>query len=230
MKNQNQVSNPLQNIIRFVLVSLCVMLVITLWLQLNPSASNDEDNSVMDVSANSKNNEVDNKKFVFPKITAFDEVIQRPLFNETRLPFVAPEPEHLVAKPESKRNRPAKKQEELSLSAVVMTPEIQIAILQSGRNKTLQRVVLGEMIDGWSLDEVTPHSVQLKRGEEIKRLELEIKGSNPKSNTKIKVENRISTNRKADADEKNEIPKKQVLAEKGGGDKQSNPEAAVVKK
>ena len=229
MKQQNQVSNPLQNTIKFVLASLCVMLVIILWLQLNPSAANDDYNSVMDVSANSKNNEVGNKEFVFPEITAFDEVIQRPLFNETRLPFVAPDPEPLVAKPESKRNRPVKKQEELSLSAVVMTPEMQIAILQSGRNKTLQRVVLGEMIDGWSLDEVMPHSVQLRRGEEIKRLELEIKSSNPKPNTKIKAESRISANRKADVDEKNEITQKQALVEVDGEDKQSSSEVAVVR-
>lgn len=177
MKQLKQTSGPLQNIARFVLSGLCVIFAIILWLGLNPSESTNEKNGVADINPISGNKKVDSKEFIFPKITEFDEIIQRPLFNKTRLPFVAPKPKQTVAKPKRKINPPVNNQTQLSLSAVVMTPDTQIAILQSGRNKTLQRVALGESIDGWSVNEITPHSVQLKKGAEIKQLELEIKSS-----------------------------------------------------
>jgi hypothetical protein len=49
--------------------------------------------------------------------------------------------------------------------------------LQKGREKALQRVSLGETIDGWTLEDVSSHSIRLKKGKETKDLELEIKNS-----------------------------------------------------
>jgi len=177
MKQLKRVSHPLQHIIRLTLFCLCMILAIILWLELNPSESITEKSDVVGVDAISRNKEVDSKEFIFPKITEFDEVIQRPLFSETRLPFVAPEPEKVVEKPGRKSNRSVKKQEQLSLRAVVITPDTQIAILKSGGKKVLQRVYLGETIDGWTLEDVTSHSVLLKKGKKTRSLELEIKNS-----------------------------------------------------
>jgi len=232
MKQPRQQSNPLQNIIKLTMLSLCTIFAVILWLELYHPEPINEEIIVVDVDALSRNMAVDNKEYVFPKIVAFDEVIQRPLFNETRLPFVEPEPElkQTVTKPNERSRKKPKKQEQYSLSAVVMTPDKQIAILQSGRGKTLQRVALGEMIDGWSLDEVTSHSVQLKKGEEIKKLELEIKGSNPKPVSKTKAQSRASARRKKEATEKAEILQKQALIEEEGREKQSRSEAAAVDK
>ena len=65
----------------------------------------------------------------------------------------------------------------MSLTAVVITPEKSLAILQAGNNKSLQRVRLGETIDGWTLTEIQDQSIVLKQGEQIQTLELEVKGS-----------------------------------------------------
>lgn len=217
-----QSKSLLQNKIKIGLSYLCVMLAAILWFEMNFTQSTDQevDQSTRDTVSKSKN--LNNQKSIFPELVAYDEIIQRPLFNETRQPFVASESEKALAKPKQKNNRTIKKQEQLSLSAVVITPDKQIAIFQSGRNKSLQRIALGELIDGWYLDEVSPHSVQLKKGEEIKNLELEIKGSKSKPENKS-IAKTVST-------VKAEMPQKQVLTEKEGVDNDSNTEAIVGKK
>ena len=202
MKQHKQ---PLQNKVRFVLSSLCIMLIIILWFELNTADSIIEEIDQGGSGTVSKDRKPDIDLSIFPEIVAFDEVIQRPLFSETRSPFVAPELEKTVAKPRQKTRQSTKKQEQLSLSAVVITPDQQIAILQSGRNKSLQRIALGELIDGWTLEDVTSHSIRLKKGEETKNLELEIKGSKSKPES-------MST-AKVDMTKNAEIPQKQVLTE-----------------
>jgi len=181
-----QSKSSLQNKIMIGLSCLCVMLAAILWFEMNSTESTNQEVDQSEYDTVSKNNNLNKKKSIYPESVAFDEIIQRPLFNETRQPFVASEPEKTVTRPKEKNNRTIKKREQYSLSAVVITPDAQIAILQNGRDKTLRRLALGEIIDGWSLNEVTPHSVQLKKGEEIKNLELEIKGSNLKSDIKSK--------------------------------------------
>ena len=219
MKQHKQ---PLQNKVRFVLSSLCIMLIIILWFELNTADSIIEEIDQGGSGTVSKDRKPDIDVSIFPEIVAFDEVIQRPLFSETRLPFVAPELEQTVAKPRQKTRQSPKKQEQLSLSAVVITPDQQIAILQSGRNKSLQRIALGELIDGWTLEDVTSHSIRLKKGEETKNLELEIKGSKSKPESKSTA--------KVDMTKHAEIPQNQVLTEKEGADKNSSAEVVVGKK
>ncbi len=177
MKQSKRSSYPLQHSIRLILLSFCVIFTTILWFELNPENSNTVKTDVIDADLPPKVLDIDIKEFVFPKITAFDEIIERPLFNETRLPFEAQKHEQTVVNTSKKSNQSRIKQEQFSLSAVVITPDTQIAILQKGREKTLQRVLLGEIIDGWTLEDVSSHSIRLKKGNETKNLELEIKNS-----------------------------------------------------
>jgi hypothetical protein len=151
-----------------------VIFTTILWFELNPEHSNTVKTKVIDADLPPTDLDINLKEFVFPKITAFDEIIERPLFNVTRLPFEAQKQEQTVV---NSKNQSRKKQEQYSLSAVVITPDTQIAILQKGRGKALQRVSLGETIDGWTLEDVSSHSIRLKKGKETKDLELEIKNS-----------------------------------------------------
>ena len=81
--------------------------------------------------------------------------------------------------------------EQYALNAVIITPERQLAIIQSGRGKTLQRISLGEEIDGWTLETIEPRSVLLKKGNETKNLELEIKASKPQKQSTAKTKNNV---------------------------------------
>jgi len=177
MKQSNRSSYPLQHSIRLILLGLCVIFTTLLLFELNPEYSNNIKSEVIDVDLSPTDSGIALKEFVFPKITAFNEIIERPLFNETRLPFETGKPEQTVVDTRKNNTKARNKQEQLSLNAVVMTPDKQIAIIQSGPGKDLQRVALGEAIEGWTLDDVSSHSIRLVKGKEIKDLELEIKNS-----------------------------------------------------
>jgi hypothetical protein len=188
MKQSNRSSYPLQHSIRLLLLGLCVIFTTILWFELNPGHSNTVEIDVINIDSPPKDLDVDLKEIVFPDITAFDEIIERPLFNKTRLPFEAQKSEQTVVNTTKNNTRARNKQEQYSLSGVVMTPDKQIAIIQSGRGKDLQQVALGETFDGWILEDVSAHSIRLVKGNEIKDLELEIKNSATKKTQIAKSE------------------------------------------
>ena len=184
MKQSNRSSYPLQHSIRLILLGLCVIFATILLFELNPGHSNTVEIDLVNIDSPPKDLDVDLKEIVFPDITAFDEIIERPLFNETRLSSEAQKQEQTVVKSRKNNNQTRNIQEQFSLSAVVITQDTQIAILQKGRENTLQRVSMGETIDGWTLEDVSSHSIRLVKGKETKDLELEIKNS---ANKKTKV-------------------------------------------
>ena len=177
MKQSNRSSYPLQHSIRHILLGLCVIFTTILWFELNPGYSNTVEIDVINIDSPAKDLDVDLKEIVFPDITAFDEIIERPLFNKTRLPFEAQKQEQTALNSRKKNNQTGNKQEQFSLSAVVITQDTRIAILQKGRENILQRVSVGETIDGWTLKDVSSHSIRLVKGNQTKDLELEIKNS-----------------------------------------------------
>lgn len=109
-----------------------------------------------------------------PPVTAYQEIVERPLFMADRRPYEPPPP---AASPVTQR--PSKAQQ-FSLSGVVITEQQNIAILQSADGKTMQRVALGEVIDGWTLTEVHEQHVVLQKDDDTRILELEIKTAQPK--------------------------------------------------
>lgn len=190
----NQLSPQINRIIRITLSGICVGLVLLLWYELTTQGSNYIERDQADGSTIDKKNRRSNAGSNYPDISVFNEMIQRPLFNKTRLPFVVPESPQTVVKPKN-----TKKQEQLSLSAVVITPETQMAIIEKGKKKSLHRVSLGESIDGWVVESIKPHSIDIKKGNVRKILELEIKSS-----TAMKAVNKRTPGLKQKKDKTNE--------------------------
>lgn len=119
----------------------------------------------------------------FPPVSAYQEIVDRPLFMADRRPYEIPP---AAATPTNQRE-PGLQQ--FSLSGVVITADQNIAVLQYADGKTLQRVALGEVIDGWTLTEVHEQHVVLQKGEDTRILELEIKGRKPKQSPANKPNN-----------------------------------------
>lgn len=166
------------------LSSLCLILIYFIWLQTQPIDMSE----IMQSNIHNENQNESEPVFLsvektIPGVDEFDEMVNRPLFFESRKPFVF---EEVAKEPESKKRKTnvRKSREEYSLNAVVITPEKQIAILQSNKAKELQRVALGEMINDWKLEAIDPREVKLTRGNETKNLVLEIKNSSPKAKQK----------------------------------------------
>jgi hypothetical protein len=91
-------------------------------------------------------------------VSEYLSVSERPLFTHDRRPFVFV----IEAAPV-----PAGPRAEFELTAVIITSATQIALLRSNLTPTVRRVALSQTIDGWTLAEVSPDSVVLRRGEEV---------------------------------------------------------------
>ena len=112
-----------------------------------------------------------------PPLGEYAAMVERPLFAPNRAPNpganVAP-----VAGPAQKAGAstdPA----EMILTAVMIAKGQRVAILESARGKSLHKVAVGENVNGWTLMAIEPESVSLKKGNEVKMLELRIQGSPP---------------------------------------------------
>ena len=179
----NNTTQPVLTIIKLVLLCTTCVLGFTLWSELNKPIALPVSIGIDNKPVITDNILLQEIKYEISKASDYDEIINRPLFFEDRKPFVYVKPEKQL---KQKKQTTPKKTEQYSLSAVIITSERQLAIIQSGRGKTLQRISLGEDIDGWTLETIEPRSILLKKGNETKNLELEIKVSKPqkKSTTK----------------------------------------------
>ena len=164
-------------IIQAVLAVLCVVLAMILLVELNQDYAIPPLANIDSTSQPLTMKEIETTD-TFVDIEAYENIINRPLFNDDRKPYVyaAPVAEQKPVKTKE-RPMPTKPQQQLSLTAVVITPEKSLAILQAGNSKTLQRIKLGEMIDGWTLTEIQDQSIVLEQGGQTQTLELEVKGS-----------------------------------------------------
>ena len=188
--------NHIQKLIRLSLFGVCGFFAILLWQQMSTPTLKVNDKATTEVTPDAALVEIQNiDNIVFPEITAFDEIIERPLFNATRQPFVAAASEAIKKATPQKKKTTTGRQNQLSLSAVVITSKKQIAILQNVKDKSLQRIALGETVDGWTLNEVTPNSIKLSKGDEIKNLELEVKSNTIKKSQTPNVSTSKTSNK-----------------------------------
>jgi general secretion pathway protein N len=102
--------------------------------------------------------------FSLPPLAELQEVVQRPLFAESRRPpALAPASAPQVAR----------ELDTLSLLGVVITPDERHALIQSDPQTKPERVRQGQTLAGWTIEGILPDRVVFRRGET--REELRIK-------------------------------------------------------
>jgi hypothetical protein len=122
--------------------------------------------------------------YITPDIKTYDEIIERPLFLEGRVPPVQPDPVQAKAKATVKK-APLR----LQLEGVAITPEIRIAVVRDRGNKKLFKLEEGMEHQGWVLESINTAGATFKHGEQTEELILEI--------DKKRQVKRRSTNRQA---------------------------------
>ena len=166
------------------LLCLCVLFAWILWLDLNRDYSMSlPDKVISETVIDPEISENLPGKKLSP-LSEYSQIIERPLFREDRRPFVPVETVVEENKRKGKSPVSRMKPDELLLLAVIITNETRIALIQSGRNKKIRKVIVGEVIDDWTLDDVQPGLISLKKGDEVKTLELLIKSSPKQSPSK----------------------------------------------
>jgi hypothetical protein len=114
--------------------------------------------------------------FQLPAIEQFAETVERPLFSESRRPGPKDAPAGETAQ------TPPEAPSQLKLSAVVLAPGHQIAVLKNNATGKLQRVNKGEEWNGWMVKEVRHDSAVLNHQGEEQILKL-IREPGPKTPT-----------------------------------------------
>lgn len=106
--------------------------------------------------------------YAMPPLSAFSETIRRPLFSTTRR-YQNPDPALLAGAPVQAGSG------EIVLVGIIIAGEDRIALVRRRNDSTLLRVVTGQEITGWSVEEILPTSAILRRGNVRETLVLEDK-------------------------------------------------------
>lgn len=163
-------------ILRFFLLTLSIICLSILLFESLQDYSFDETILSNPVTSN-KEEKQSNNITPLPPLTDYAEIIERPLFMEDRRPFVPPEVV-TPAKPTTRKAPATRRQEQtFSLSAIIITDDKRIALLESGREKKLHKVSQGDELDGWTIVDIAPNKISMQKGTETREMELAVKSS-----------------------------------------------------
>lgn len=105
----------------------------------------------------------DGQDFELPGLDDYEQMIQRPLFMETRRPGEAVAEQPPPPPPQTPLN--------LKLMGVVATPKGKLALLADAKGK-YKRLKKNDTLDGWTLVELGSDRVTMQQGDERKDLPL----------------------------------------------------------
>ena len=171
-----------QRALRFIqggLLALCVFFVgftayeLVRPYRLPPAASQDRSEPTATTDESTTATTEDPTDRTIPPVSAFSEIIERPLFMADRKPFAPPVPA---------QKRPAstpEMSEQVLLSAVVISDEQRVALVYTDKDNKLQQLRQGEVFKGWTLTELRPSGIFLRKGQRVRYVELVVAPSRP---------------------------------------------------
>lgn len=165
--------------LQMILVGLCGVFLLTLTLELTLPVKLEKggDPAAEQGSEADETEAIQTRAEAIPTLSEYREIIERPLFRPDRRPFVL---EKVATEPVETPTREPRRQEEIfTLSAVIITDDKRLALIEHGRARKLKRVMQGEVLNGWQIDRVFPNQVTIQRGSETRTLELKVNPSQP---------------------------------------------------
>jgi hypothetical protein len=114
-------------------------------------------------------------EFTLPPLEQFSEIVARPLFSQSR----RPPSERADTAPEIAQPLPVRSAFNLILTGVVISAEGRMALLQRPKSPDLIRALLGQEIDGWSVELIEADRVTLRQGEIVEVVTLQDKVAVP---------------------------------------------------
>jgi general secretion pathway protein N len=112
------------------------------------------------------------QEFVLPPLTAYQEIVARPLFTVSRRPPAREEDEEVLEAQERAPVQPLPKT--LRLTSVVIAEGVRFALLEDTGAKKLRRVKEGQELEGWKVAEIRPERVVFEQGEARESMDLRI--------------------------------------------------------
>lgn len=164
-------NHTINKYVQSVLLCLCIIFVAFLILE---STHEYPLTQVDKVASNSKKKltRLTSQNFALPPLSDFSVIVERPLFTHDRNPYIADEIVDEANQPDKEQFKTKGKLAEYLLSAIIITEDRRIALIQAGTDKKLQKVEEGETIDGWTLTDFKSDEISLIKGQEIKKIGL----------------------------------------------------------
>ncbi len=155
------------------LVIICILQTLVFFYLLKKPQTISDSNSIENINDLKLEQTPPGQTKDLADISEFDEIIQRPLFSNSRKP--EEEKVEKIIKSEIKI-KPVRKPE-FMLTGIVLTNEEELALIKSRRNSQINRLRLDEVIEGWKLIEIDPEMVILSSGDQKITLEIERKAT-----------------------------------------------------
>ena len=155
--------------ISWVLLTLCLVLAAQLALQIGGPPEPGLSKPPLNAGGADTAAKEGLKPIQFPPLTAYQEVIERPLFAQDRRP---PPPAPRRTSRASTVTVP-----QYELEGTVLSSGGSFAILQDRRRRELQRLGLGERLDSWTVAEIGEGWLRLEHGDRSARLQLDLPGA-----------------------------------------------------
>ena len=105
-----------------------------------------------------------------PAISTFAEIVERPLFTQSRRP--APKKDTRVAEA-------AVKPETFELIGVIISPAGRMALLRALATSEIVRAVEGQNVGGWEVHTIKPTQVVLRQGDDSQMLKINDAAASP---------------------------------------------------
>lgn len=158
------------NGLRVALAGFCLLMLGIIGAELAPGQSNS--NAAAPAASTPRPAAPAAPSFAMPPISAFDEVLARPIFSRTRRP--ATQIGHLPAS------------SSFILVAIVISSDSRHALIGFGQPAKIARVTEGDDIGGWTVEAILPNAVVVRHAE----LREEVK---PKDRGKAVAASPVST-------------------------------------
>jgi len=191
------------------LLIACVAMSYVLWQEIKSSSETEPTSVISTVSSELPIVVQTGKKNQLLSIDHYRQIIERPLFSKTRHPEkiedVATQRTSL-----NKKTKQNKKIPEFTLTAVVLTPDREIALIHDPQVNKVLHLQEGDEISDWLVVSIEPREVLLSKGDEEKRLELKVRASPKASQDLAGIKSKLGKSfAEAMAKRRNLVKKKQ---------------------
>jgi hypothetical protein len=178
------------NILLFLLWLLVLIAIAVQWM--NPPGldsadivqeTTDNASAITDIAAKPVNS------FSISSLEDYQEIVDRPLFYETRRP-PSPEVPEVAVQEEPEEEQPLA----LTLIGVMVTPDAKVALVQNDDTNKVERLKLGDEIGGWEVQFIDSDNVVINKSDETKELALLRNKRKPSLKTTLRQELRQKRN------------------------------------
>jgi hypothetical protein len=156
---------PFGNYLTLYLLLACALFAVTLTYQNSRTQRIEIDALLEEPPAPFGGVHISRVEYTPPTFKAFDEILRRPLFSESREP--PPPPEKVAVNPV-----PVVTHIRLELEGVAITPDARIAVLRDLTTKQVLHLAEGASHNGWKLESVHTDKALFKFNQQTVELEL----------------------------------------------------------